>query len=255
MITIDIKGISKYYYVDVNKNSFYWQTLKERLSSLIKNPLVLFKNTDKRKKFWALRNIKLKVERGETIGIIGANGAGKTTLLKIISGITTPTRGEIRLRGKLISLLKIGMGLHPDLTARENIFLEGILLGLTKKQIENDFNTIVKFSDISKFLNVPIKQYSSGMRLRLAFAIATSSYVKPDILLIDEILAVGDAQFHKKSLERIQNLIKEYKPSVLFVSHNLENISTLCTKCIWLDKGKIKMVGLPKTVIKRYLKK
>lgn len=255
MTVINIIHISKYYYANILHERRYGKTLKKKLSDLLSNPMKLVQTEDQDKKIWALQDITFSAAKGEMVGIIGANGAGKTTLLKIIAGITPPTKGEIHLRGNIASLLRIDVGFHPDLTGRENIFLRGIIFGLTKKEIALDFHNIVAFSGIKKFIDMPVKYYSSGMRLRLAFSVTTCAYAKPDILLIDEAFAVGDADFYIKSLERIRTLIKEHGSSVLFASHNLKAIEAFCTKCVWIDNGRIKMTGVPARVIKSYLKK
>src|SRR3989338_1275762 len=176
--------------------------------------------------------------------MIGANGAGKTTLLKILSRITPPTKGEIRLRGRMASLLEVGTGFHPELTGRENIFLNGAILGMTRQEIKSKLEEIVEFSGVSKFIDTPIKHYSSGMQVRLAFSVA--AHLDFDILLVDEVLAVGDAEFQRKSLGKMQDVSSQGR-TVIFVSHNLLSVEKLCKKTILIEKGRIKMIGGTKT--------
>lgn len=185
--------------------------------------------------FWALKDINLEIEKGERIGIIGRNGAGKSTLLKILSKITPPTTGEAKLRGRVASLLEVGTGFHPELTGRENIYLNGSILGLTKKEINKKLDEIIDFSGVEKFIDTPLKHYSSGMQLRLAFSVA--AHLEPEILLIDEVLAVGDMEFQKKCLGKMEEISRTGDRTILFVSHDLSAISTLTTKCIFLNEG------------------
>lgn len=205
----------------------------------------------KKEEFWALKNISLTVKKGEKLGIIGPNGAGKSTLLKIITGITIPTQGKVEVRGKIASLIDLEAGFHPDLTGEENVYINGLLLGMAKKQIRKNFDNIVNFSGIKKFIDSPLHTYSSGMKLRLGFSVAVHS--DPDILVIDEVIAAGDEEFRKKSYQKMQEFFKK-KKTILFVSHNLEVVQKLCPKTLWLDKGKIKLLGPSKKVISRYLK-
>jgi len=205
-----------------------------------------------KEEFWALKDVNFTVERGEAIGIIGANGAGKSTLLKILSKITPPTTGTIEYKGRMSSLLEVGTGFHPELTGRENIFLNGAILGMTKKEIAKKFNDIVKFAEIEKFIDTPVKRYSSGMYVRLAFAVA--AHMEPDILVVDEVLAVGDAEFQKKCLGKMDEVTKTAGRTILFVSHNMAAIQNLCKRCILLEQGQVKMIGETKEVIGEYLK-
>lgn len=200
--------------------------------------------------FWALRDVGFGVEQGEIVGIIGRNGAGKSTLLKIISRITEPTTGRLRIKGRVASLLEVGTGFHPELTGRENIFLNGAILGMSKVEIKRKFDEIVAFAEVEKFLDTPIKRFSSGMYVRLAFAVA--AHLEPEILLVDEVLAVGDAQFRRKCLGKMGAVASEGR-TVLFVSHNLAAINRLCNRCILLDRGQIQLVGNTEPVISRYL--
>ncbi|HTA82474.1 MAG TPA: ABC transporter ATP-binding protein [Bacteroidia bacterium] len=200
--------------------------------------------------FWALRNVHLQVRRGEVLGIIGKNGAGKSTFLKILSHITTPTSGKIKIKGSFASLLEVGSGFHPDLTGRENIYLNGAILGLTKHEIKAHLESIVEFSGIQHHIDSPVKRYSSGMKVRLGFAVA--AHLNPDILIIDEVLAVGDAEFQAKCLGKIGE-VTESGRTVLFVSHNMAAVRSLCTSAIWIDEGKICVTGGTNTVIEQYI--
>jgi lipopolysaccharide transport system ATP-binding protein len=196
--------------------------------------------------FWALRDVSFEVKRGDVIGIIGRNGAGKSTLLKILSRITDPSEGRVRLRGRVASLLEVGTGFHPELTGRENISLNGAILGMTNAEVRRKFDEIVAFSEIEKFLDTPVKRYSSGMYVRLAFAVA--AYLEPEILIVDEVLAVGDAEFQKKCLGKMQNVATAGR-TVLFVSHNMQAVSRLCNGGIFLSAGSVAYAGgVPETI-------
>ena len=199
---------------------------------------------------WALRDVSFDVEQGSVWGIIGRNGAGKSTLLKILSRVTAPTSGQIKVRGRVASLLEVGTGFHPELTGRENIFLNGAILGMTKAEVRKKFDEIVAFSEIEKFIYTPVKRYSSGMYVRLAFAVA--AHLDPEILVVDEVLAVGDAAFQKKCLGKMGAVAKEGR-TVLFVSHNMEAIRTLCQQCALFINGRLDSIGDPVTEIGRYL--
>lgn len=201
--------------------------------------------------FWALQDINLSIGKGERVGIIGRNGAGKSTLLKILSRITWPTTGEAIIRGRLASLLEVGTGFHPELTGRENIFLNGSILGLKRTEIQRQFDAIVEFSGVSAFLDTPLKNYSSGMQLRLAFAVA--AHLEPEVLLIDEVLAVGDMEFQKKCIGKMEEVSREHGRTILFVSHNLNYISSLCTKSVLLDHGNLVMYSKTGDVINKYI--
>jgi lipopolysaccharide transport system ATP-binding protein len=204
-----------------------------------------------REEFWALKDISFEVNPGDRVGIIGRNGAGKSTLLKILSRITEPTTGRVTLRGRVASLLEVGTGFHPELTGRENIYLNGAILGMTRLEIKRKFDEIVAFAEVEKFLDTPVKHYSSGMYVRLAFAVA--AHLESEILLVDEVLAVGDAQFQKKCLGKMEAVATQQGRTVLFVSHNMGAIKQLCTECILLNKGKIVLVGQNANVIESYL--
>jgi homopolymeric O-antigen transport system ATP-binding protein len=190
---------------------------------------------------WALKDINFEVGKGEVLGIIGKNGAGKSTLLKILSKVTSPTTGSVKSKGRIASLLEVGTGFHPELTGRENIFLNGAILGMTKKEIKSKINEIVEFSGCQRYIDTPVKRYSSGMTVRLAFAVA--AFLEPDILIIDEVLAVGDAEFQKKALGKMQDISRGEGRTVLFVSHNMAAVKSLCTRGIVLEHGEIKFDG------------
>lgn len=246
---IEIKNLSKSYKISQRQP---YETFRDSVTELIKKPFRLVGNGAKIKKeeFWALRDINLFVPQGEKLGIIGRNGAGKSTLLKILSQITPPTRGQIYLHGRVASLLEVGTGFHPELTGRENIFLNGAILGMRQAEIRKKFDEIVEFAEIGEFLDTPVKRYSSGMYVRLAFAVA--AHLEAEVLIIDEVLAVGDFQFQKKCLGKMQDVARGGR-TILFVSHNMGAIKQLCNKCILLDKGKIITIGNPQNVIEFYL--
>ncbi|MHB8652003.1 MAG: ABC transporter ATP-binding protein [Minisyncoccota bacterium] len=253
---IEIKNVGKKYNITHQRGGYV--ALRDVLANVFKNPFQFAKHKAKqvvgletKEEFWALRNINFTVNRGEVIGIIGHNGAGKSTLLKILTGITPPTEGEIVMHGRVASLLEVGTGFHPELTGRENVFLNGAILGMTKKEIARKFDEIVAFAGVEKFLDTPVKYYSSGMYVRLAFSVA--AHMEPDILLLDEVLAVGDAEFQKKCLGKMEEVTQKNGRTILFVSHNLIAIEKLCNKTILLEQGKIREVGETEVVIKKYL--
>ena len=206
---------------------------------------------DEIEEFWALKEISFEVEQGEVLGIIGRNGAGKSTLLKILSRITEPTRGRALLRGRVASLLEVGTGFHPELTGRENIDLNGAILGMRRAEIRRKFDEIVAFAQVEKFLDTPVKRYSSGMYVRLAFAVA--AHLEPDILVVDEVLAVGDAEFQRKCLGKMEEVSRREGRTILVVSHNMGVVTSLCTKALWIHQGSIRDSGAPEAVIRRYL--
>lgn len=224
--------------------------LRDVVTNAFANPLSIFKKK-KREEFWALKGVDFSIKQGEVVGIIGKNGAGKSTLLKILSQITPPTKGEIKINGRIGSLLEVGTGFHPELTGRENIFLNGAILGMKKKEIAQKFNQIVEFAGIDKFLDTPVKYYSSGMYVRLAFSVA--AHMETDILIIDEVLAVGDAEFQKKCLGKMDEITKKEGRTILFVSHNMSAIERLCKKIIVLEKGEVGFYGQVKEGIFYYL--
>lgn len=203
----------------------------------------------KKEEFWALRDVSLTVKKGEKLGIIGLNGAGKSTLLKIIVGITVPSRGEVETRGRIASLIALEAGFHPDLTGEENVFINGLLLGMSKQRIKESFKSIVNFSGVKKFIDSPLHTFSAGMKLRLGFSVAIHS--DPDILVIDEVIATGDKEFEKKSYQKMQEFFKK-KKTILFVSHDLKTVEKLCSKTLWIEKGRVKLFGPTKKVIAQY---
>ncbi|TAH39192.1 MAG: ATP-binding cassette domain-containing protein [Bacteroidetes bacterium] len=240
---LEIIDISKMY--RIRHESEPYQTFRESIINLLK-----FKRTISTEEFWALKNISFSVEAGESIGIIGKNGAGKSTLLKILSKITPPTDGKIIGRGRVASLLEVGTGFHPELSGRENIFLNGSILGMRRKEIQNKFDAIVDFSGVEKFLDTPLKHYSSGMQLRLAFSVA--AFLDPEILIIDEVLAVGDAEFQKKCIGQMESVTKSGR-TILFVSHQMGLVNQLCNRAILLEKGKMIMNDSTELVTAKYL--
>lgn len=246
---ITITNLGKRYILGAGGGERY-RALRDVIMNSVRG---LWRRGDKKndpQELWALRDICFDVEKGETLGIVGRNGAGKTTLLKLLSQITEPTEGEIHLRGRIASLLEVGTGFHPELTGRENIFMNGSILGMSRAEIKKKFDEIVAFSEIEKFLDTPVKRYSNGMYVRLAFAVA--AHLDPEILVIDEVLAVGDIKFQKKCIGKMETL-KESDRTLLFVSHNMSNVRNLCKKCVWLDNGRIKKIGDTDEVIEAYL--
>ena len=209
------------------------------------------KNKEKKKEFWALKNINFEVEKGEVIGFVGSNGAGKSTLLKIVAGVMKPTKGTVEKYGNICPMIELGAGFDMDLTARENIYLNGAILGYSKEFIEEKFDEIVEFSELKDFLDVPVRNFSSGMVTRLAFSVAT--IVDPEILIVDEILSVGDIAFQQKSENKMRSMIKG-GTTVLFVSHSLEQIKSLCDRVVWLENGTVKKIGDPKEICDEYEK-
>jgi lipopolysaccharide transport system ATP-binding protein len=199
--------------------------------------------------FWALRDVSFELGQGEVLGVVGRNGAGKSTLLKLLSQITEPTEGEIRIRGRVASLLEVGTGFHPELTGRENVYLNGAVLGMSRREIRGRFDEIVAFAEMEKFLDTPVKRYSSGMYVRLAFAVA--AHLEPEILIVDEVLAVGDAAFQKKCLGKMSGVARTGR-TILFVSHNLSAVQRLCTRGLYLDKGRVQCAGSIETVLDAY---
>jgi len=199
---------------------------------------------------WSLKDINFEVKQGEVLGIIGKNGAGKSTLLKILSQVTTPTIGEVNVKGRIAALLEVGTGFHPDLTGRENVFLNGAILGMSKAEIKSKLDEIIEFSGVAKYIDTPVKRYSSGMMVRLGFAVA--AHLEPEILIVDEVLAVGDAEFQKKCMGKMKDVSGQGR-TVLFVSHNMASIRMLCNKCMFLEQGKLKNIGDTDTIIGTYL--
>jgi lipopolysaccharide transport system ATP-binding protein len=203
------------------------------------------------KEFWALRDVSFDVPQGDVVGIVGRNGAGKSTLLKLLSRITEPTTGRIRIRGRVASLLEVGTGFHPELTGRENIYLNGAILGMSRREINAKFDEIVDFAEVEEFLDTPVKRYSSGMYVRLAFAVAAN--LDPEVLIVDEVLAVGDSQFQRKCLGKMKDFSTSEGRTVLFVSHSMASVRALCTSALWLDHGEVRLRGTSLEVIRAYL--
>ncbi|HEX9784473.1 MAG TPA: ABC transporter ATP-binding protein [Opitutaceae bacterium] len=250
---INVENVSKRYIIGHEASK--GDGLRHAIEGVFRSPLRWLRSVKEnrqatKEEFWALRGVNMEVKRGEVTGIIGRNGAGKSTLLKVLSRITDPTEGRIRLRGTVASLLEVGTGFHPELTGRENIFLNGAILGMPRTEIRRKFDEIVAFSDIEKFIDTPVKRYSSGMYVRLAFAVA--AHLEPDILIVDEVLAVGDAAFQKKCLGKMDEVAKTGR-TVLFVSHNMPLIANLCTTATMLRGGRVAATGEVRSVIDRYL--
>lgn len=222
-----------------------------RLATLFSSSPVPCLQSRSSEEFWALKDVSFEVKQGDRIGIIGRNGAGKSTLLKILSRITEPTTGSVRIKGRVASLLEVGTGFHPELSGRENIFLNGAILGMSRAEIRKKFDEIVDFAEIEKFLDTPVKRYSSGMYVRLAFAVA--AHLEPEILVVDEVLAVGDAQFQKKCLGKMKDVSAKEGRTVLFVSHNMPMVQRLCNKAFWLDKGALAATGTSDEMVRQLL--
>lgn len=243
---IQVKGISKCYTIN-HKDRASYSTIKDDFTHLLTSPFEKKDSTEE--KFWALRDINFEVNQGEIFGIIGRNGSGKSTLLKILSRIVEPTKGEIKMHGRVASLLEVGTGFHPELTGRENVYFNGSMLGMSRKEVAAKFNEIVEFAEIEKFIDTPVKFYSSGMYVRLAFAVA--AHLDPEILILDEVLAVGDMAFQQKSLAKIKSTM-ENGTTVLFVSHSMGAVQQLCTKGLLLDGGKVDYLGEVDELTGRY---
>lgn len=243
-IAISVRGLGKAYTIAHNQSQH--TTAAEALMSRLRRPL----QRARTETFWALKDVSFDVQRGDVVGIIGRNGAGKSTLLKILSRITEPTTGEIDLYGRVGSLLEVGTGFHPELTGRENIYLNGAILGMRKSEIDRQFDAIVDFAGVEQFLDTPVKRYSSGMYVRLAFAVA--AHLEPEILVVDEVLAVGDAQFQKKCLGKMKDVAGQGR-TVLFVSHNMQAIRILCSRCVLLKHGAVMANGESADVTSSYM--
>jgi lipopolysaccharide transport system ATP-binding protein len=252
---IEIRDISKRYGLDEHAQicGSFREALTHTFGKLWKAERLFSRNgsgANGRNSFWAIKNVSIDIQAGETVAIIGSNGAGKSTLLKIVSRITDPTTGYIKVRGRMASLLEVGTGFHPELTGRENIYLNGVILGMRKAEIESKFEEIVSFAGIDKFLDTPVKRYSSGMYVRLAFSIA--AHLDPEILIVDEVLAVGDVAFQKKCLGKMAEACSRSK-TVLFVSHNLAAVESLCSRGVVLEQGQVVFDGLSKEAVQFYL--
>ncbi|MFN8490944.1 MAG: ABC transporter ATP-binding protein [Caldilineaceae bacterium] len=256
-IAVRVENLGKEYHIGRKVTSY--RTLRDAVSDAFLSPLrragKLLRGqatgaSELDETFWALHDVSFEIKPGDTVGIIGRNGAGKSTLLKLLSRITEPTRGTIDLYGRVGSLLEVGTGFHPELTGRENIYLNGAILGMSRTYIERKFDEIVDFAEVEKFIDTPVKHYSSGMYLRLAFAVA--AHLEPEILMVDEVLAVGDANFQKKCLGKMGDVAQEGR-TVLFVSHSMGAINSLCQRVIWIDKGRVAQDGPTKPVVSAYL--
>lgn len=249
---IEVENLGKCYRIGANREKYL--SLRDELArnahGFYRRFLARHHQVPNDEEFWALKDVRFFVNEGEAVGIIGRNGAGKSTLLKILSKITPPTNGKITMRGRMASLLEVGTGFHPELSGRENIYLNGAILGMTRTEIRNKFDEIVAFSEVEKFLDTPVKRYSSGMYVRLAFAVA--AHLEPEILIVDEVLAVGDAEFQKKCLGKMNDVTKAGR-TVLFVSHNMAAIGELCKRSIWLANGTLVGDGDSQEIISSYL--
>lgn len=251
---ISVQNLSKCY--KIGRQSTKGDGLRHVLEQAVRAPFGWLRpgaraNRAKTEEFWAVKDLSLEIKRGEMMGIIGRNGAGKSTFLKLLSRITEPTSGSIRLRGRVASLLEVGTGFHPELTGRENIYLNGAILGMSRLEIKSKFDEIVGFAEIDKFLDTPVKRYSSGMYVRLAFAVA--AHLEPEILIVDEVLAVGDAEFQKKCLGKMEDVSTKDGRTVILVSHQMPAIQNLCTRCVLLDRGRLVKEGGTEDVINTYM--
>ena len=255
-IAISVENLAKQYKIGLANNRH--DTLRDYVAGGLKALLrrkgvgsaTTIKDSIPCETFWALKDIAFKIKKGETVGFVGRNGAGKSTLLKILSRITEPTSGVAKIHGRVASLLEVGTGFHGELSGRENIYLNGAILGMQKREIERKFDEIVSFAEVEKFIDTPVKRYSSGMYLRLAFAVA--AHLEPEILIVDEVLAVGDASFQKKCLNKMHTVGKEGR-TVLFVSHNLSAVTSLCQRAIWLNQGQVITDGPSQQTVSEYL--
>ncbi|MDH3638005.1 MAG: ABC transporter ATP-binding protein [Gammaproteobacteria bacterium] len=249
---IQIETLGKRYFV--NSAHFAGHSFREMLMETLRAPVKRYKtlagNVDEKDTFWALKNVSFNVGRGEVVGVIGRNGAGKSTLLKVLTRITPPTEGRARIYGKVSSLLEIGTGFHPELSGRDNVFLNGAILGMSRPEISRKFDAIVDFAEVGQFIDTPVKRYSSGMHVRLAFSIA--AHLDPDVLLVDEVLAVGDKRFQTRSIGKLQDVARGGR-TVLYVSHNMGSVMDLCDRCIVLDGGQLIFDGPAEAAIRRYL--
>lgn len=254
---IKVSNLSKRYRLGLKEKQV--ETLAGQVANVIKSPLQNLKRLkdlsrfgeDDESVFWALKDVSFEVKEGEVLGIIGKNGAGKSTLLKILSQITEPSSGKVEIHGRVASLLEVGTGFHPELSGRENIYMNGTILGMTRREIDSKLDEIIDFSGVEKFIDTPVKFYSSGMKVRLGFSVA--AHLDPEILIIDEVLAVGDYEFQKKCLGKMEDVSKNQGRTVLFVSHNMQAISTLTQRCILLENGNLLLQANTKSVIDKYL--
>lgn len=242
---IEVRGIGKRY---VLGGATTYPTLRARLEELVRG---LRGPVAEEKAIWALRGVTFEVGRGEVVGVVGRNGSGKSTLLKILARIVAPTEGRGFIRGRVAALLEVGVGFHPELTGRENVYMSGMLLGLTRAEIDERFDEIVRFSEVDRFIDVPVKRYSSGMQVRLAFSVAAN--VAPEILLLDEVISVGDVAFQRKSLERMEGLIRGGR-TIILVTHSAETVERFCSRVLWLRDGVLAADGPPAAVLPEYLR-
>jgi lipopolysaccharide transport system ATP-binding protein len=249
---INVTGLSKAYRIGIEnpKHTNFRETVMELVKTPFKRMRKYSEDWNEPDTYWALKDVSFQVNQGEVLGVIGRNGAGKSTLLKLLSRITEPTEGEARIRGRVSSLLEVGTGFHPELTGRENIFLNGAILGMKRTEIKSKFDEIVAFSEVEKFLDTPVKRYSSGMYVRLAFAVA--AHLEPEVLIVDEVLAVGDAAFQKKCLGKMGDVVKHGR-TVLFVSHNMDAIASLCSHVLLVERGRASDRMTPEDGVKAYL--
>ena len=257
MIALQVLNISKRYRLGVVNRDMLYKDLQSRWAKFRgkedpNTPIGVKheKRLEHGDEFWALRNVNLEVKEGEILGIIGRNGAGKSTLLKILSQITAPTEGKIKVKGRISSLLEVGTGFHPELTGRENVYLNGAILGMTRREVTSKFDEIVAFADIDEFIDTPVKRYSSGMYVRLAFSVA--AHLEPEILIVDEVLAVGDAEFQQKCITKI-GAVANAGRTVLFVSHQIPTVRRLCSKVVWMEDGSVRAVGTSEVITDAYL--
>lgn len=252
---ISVDHVSKQYRIGVDAGDLKYRSLRQAISDACLAPVRrLSRVRDQEAKddtIWVLKDVSFDVSPGEVIGLIGRNGSGKSTMLKILSRITAPTKGKVQVHGRIGSLLEVGTGFHPDLTGRENVFLNGSILGMKHREIQRQFDAIVDFADITQFLDTPVKRYSSGMYVRLAFAVA--AHLNPEILLVDEVLAVGDVDFQRKCIGSMQSVANSGR-TVVLVSHNLALIEKLCRSAVWLDKGDLRLTGTAEEVVADYVK-
>lgn len=250
-LVIQVENLGKEYSIGANPRS--QETFREMLSGALTAPFrrLVSGGRPKGEQFWALRDVSFGIKSGEVVGVIGRNGAGKSTLLKILARITEPTRGRAQIRGRVSSLLEVGTGFHPELTGRENVYLNGAILGMRRGEIRRKFDQIVAFAEVERFIDTPVKHYSSGMYVRLAFAVA--AHLEPDILLVDEVLAVGDVAFQKKCLQKMGETVRQNR-TVVFVSHNMGAITDICQTAIWLHQGRIVQAGPTQNVVSAYMR-
>jgi len=255
-VAIRIENLGKQYRIGEKQAAY--RTIRESIANAAKAPVAraasllrgqAYGAANLKKEIWALRGVSFEVRTGEVLGVIGRNGAGKTTLLKILTRITEPTEGSAEIRGRVGSLLEVGTGMHPELTGRENVYLNGAILGMRKAEIVRKFDEIIEFSGVEEFIDTPLKHYSSGMQVRLAFSIA--AHLEPEILLVDEVLAVGDAEFQKKCMGKMEEVSKNDR-TIFFVSHQLNSIRRLCDRCAWLENGQLRMLGPTAEVVSAY---